>query len=1225
MTEPVEPAAEAGAVQRGRGPSAPGAEARPWHSLAVEEVLESFSTDRNGLAPAEADLRLVAYGPNSLPTAKPRGALRRLLSQFHDLLIYILLAAAVLAALLAHFVDAAVILLVVALNAIIGFIQEGRAEKALDAIKGMIEPSASVLRGGHRVTVRADRVVPGDIVLLEAGDRVPADLRLVRARNLKIEEAVLTGESVAVEKGIAPVDAAAALGDRASMAYSGTFVVAGQGIGVVAATGLSTELGRISALLGAVEPLTTPLVRQMSRFARQLTIVILSVSAVVFAFATGIRSYPWTEAFMTVVGLAVAAIPEGLPAVMTITLAIGVQRMAARNAIIRRLPAVETLGSVSVICSDKTGTLTRNEMIAQTAVTSAGAVEATGVGYEPKGALLREGRAFDAAEDPVMRKLALAALLCNDAAVRRSGANWIVDGDPMEGALVCFAAKAGHEIDATREWFARVDEIPFDSRRRFMATLHRGDENEAVAYVKGAPERVLEMCASQQGPRGTEPLDKSYWSATVESLAREGQRVIALAAKDAADMDEIAAADVESGLSLLGVIGLIDPPRVEAIAAIEECASAGVGVKMITGDHAATASAIAQRVGLSHHDAVVTGERLSELSGEAFERVARETTVFARTTPEHKLRLVEALQSQGHVVAMTGDGVNDAPALKRADVGVAMGRKGTEAAKEAAEMVLADDNFASIVAAVGEGRTVYDNLKKVIGWTLPTNGGEALAIIGAILVGFTLPMTPLQILWINMVTAVGLGLTLAFEPTEPDVMRRSPRAANEPVLSGFLIWRVVLVSLLYVVGAFGLFFWAEERGLPTEEARTIVVNAIVIMGIFYLFSIRRPFAASFPWTGLLEAPAVIIGVVAITIAQILFTYAPFMQKMFDTRPMSLLEGAAAIGVGVGLYLVLELEKFIQRRIRARQVAASDVTTTAPSRAREARPTSLYRERPFWRRAVGAVAIAAIAAGLLYWGLRERPSSFAGVVNTTGVVDALTSEPMLARASGVAEAVYCARGDKVKAGQLCAKIDPAAYRAMVARRTAELAEATARLERNENHLARAKTTLQRARGEAGRGAASRRTIAAPSAALERATARVAQSEAEVARRKAALGAAETALASTEVVSPVDGAIVSRNVEVGGEVDAGATLFRIAADLATMRVAVEVSATDAERIEVGDVVSLKVEAFPDRAFEGRVTQIADAPAERGGGEIIVTVSNPDLVLTPGMEAMVEIMVR
>lgn len=887
-----------------------------WHAVSADACLCRLETQASGLSEAEASRRLAIWGQNRLPASRPRSALSRLAAQFHNLLIYVLLVAALVAALLGHRVDAAVILAVVLANAVIGFVQEGRAEQALDAIRGMITAHASVLRDGNRRTVSAEDVVPGDVVLIEAGDRVPADLRLIRARNLTIEEAILTGESIPAEKGTAPVEAQAMLGDRSSMAFSGTFVAAGQGLGVVAATGLQTQLGRISTMLGMVETLTTPLVRQMDRFARQLTVVILAVSAIVCLFAVWFRGFDWPDAFMAVVGIAVAAIPEGLPAVMTIALAIGVQRMAARNAIIRRLPVVETLGSVSVICSDKTGTLTCNEMMVQTAATAAGAVEVTGTGYEPRGAISRGGREIDALEDAELCKLACAALLCNDAAVRRTGAGWIVDGDPMEGALVSFATKSGYDVELMRKQHPRTDEIPFDARHRFMATLHHGHENDAVVYVKGAPENVVGMCTTELNAQGLRPIDRDRWARDIDTLASRGQRVLALAMKVMPQGSrDLNFKDVESDLILLGIVGLIDPPREEAVAAIRECTNAGIAVKVITGDHAATAGAIAGQLGLPNHRAVVTGQMLEGLDERGYREAARNTTVFARASPEHKLRLVEALQADGAVIAMTGDGVNDAPALKRADVGIAMGRKGTEVAKEAAEIVLADDNFASIVAAVREGRTVYDNLTKVIGWTLPTNGGEALAIITAILFGLALPITPVQILWVNMVSAVALGLTLAFEPTESNAMRRPPRAPNEPILSGLLIWRVVLVSLLFVAGAFGMFFWAQARGLPIEEARTIVVNAIVVMEIFYLFSVRYLHMTSVTLTGLLGTPAVLIGISVAVAAQFLLTYAPFMQQLFATRPVSLADGVSVVFVGIVFFIILEIEKLVRQRLR----------------------------------------------------------------------------------------------------------------------------------------------------------------------------------------------------------------------------------------------------------------------------------------------------------------------
>ena len=899
-------------------PDTPGRYGPPrddWHASEAREALAVLDSSPGGLAPGEAARRKASCGPNRLPQAAPRSPLKRFLLQFHNLLIYVLLAAAVMSAGLGHGIDAVVIMAVVLLNAVIGFIQEGRAEQALAAIRSMIDPRATVLRDGRRTTIAAEDIVPGDLVILEAGDRVPADLRLVKLRNLRIEEAVLTGESVAVDKGLAPVAASASLGDRTSMAFSGTLVAAGQGVGVAVGTGAATELGRISALLGEVEKLETPLIRQMDRFARQLTIVIVLISAAVFAFAHLARGYGADEAFMVVVGLAVAAIPEGLPAILTITLAIGVSRMAKRNAIVRRLPAVETLGSVSVICSDKTGTLTRNEMTVRAVVTAGGALEVTGVGYEPHGGFRSNGRDIDADRLPGLLELTRAALLCNDAELRQTDGAWTVDGDPMEGALASLAVKAGHQVEGVRRELPRRDEIPFDAAHRFMATLHHSHDGGAFVLVKGAPERVLAMCSTQLSAGGAAPLDCDYWHAAIVRLAQDGQRVLAFATRPMpADQQDLSFADVDGGATLLGVTGFIDPPRDEAIEAVRDCALAGIRVVMITGDHALTAHAIARQLGLGEEPRVATGSELDGLDEAGLRTLARDVTVFARTTPEHKLKLVQALQAEGAVVAMTGDGVNDAPALKRADVGVAMGGKGTEAAKEAAEMVLADDNFASIVAAVREGRTVYDNVVKVIGWTLPTNGGEAMALIAAIAFGVALPITALQILWINMITAVALGLTLAFEPTEPGTMRRPPRAPGQSLISRYLLWRIVFVSLLVVVGVFGMFFWAQQRGLSLEEARTIAVNTIVVMEIFYLFSIRYVHGTSLSWRAALGTPAVLTGVATVVVAQLVFTYWPAMNSVFKSRPVGLLDGIAIIAVGVVLLLILEAEQRLVGRL-----------------------------------------------------------------------------------------------------------------------------------------------------------------------------------------------------------------------------------------------------------------------------------------------------------------------
>jgi magnesium-transporting ATPase (P-type) len=876
-----------------------------WHALPARDVLEALRSGVQGLTAPEAARRLAAHGPNALPAAARRGVLARLFAQFHNALIYFLLVAAVAAIVLGHAVDAAVIAAVVLVNALIGVIQEGKAEAALEAMRRMISARASVRRDGVRQMVPVAELVPGDLVLLEAGDRVPADLRLVRARGLLVDEALLTGESVAAEKLEEPAPADAALGDRRSMAFSGTLVAAGQGSGVVVATGLGTEIGRISTLLQSVESLTTPLLRQINRFGVVFTWVALGASALVFGFAVWMRGYHWPEALMAVVALAVGAVPEGLPAVITITLAIGVQRMAARNAIIRRLPAVETLGATTTICSDKTGTLTRNEMTATRLVAGGHHLAVSGAGYAPEGDLKAVGHDDDAAALAAAAPLVRCALLCNDAHLRCRDGLWTAEGDPMEAALVALAMKTGLNPEHARAEWPRLDEIPFDAAHRLMVTLHAGPRGEAMAFVKGAPETVLERAGAPE---------RETWSKRIADAASAGERVLGFACKTLpAGAGRLQMADVAHGLQFLGIVGFIDPPRDEAVGAVARCRAAGIEVKMITGDHAATATAIARQLHLAQDPQAVTGAELDAMDEAELVEVARRAAVFARTSPEHKLRIVRALQSGGAVVAMTGDGVNDAPALKQADVGVAMGIKGTEAAKEAAEMVLADDNFASIVNAVHEGRTVYDNIRKVIAWTLPTNGGEAFTVIAAIALGFTLPVSAVQILWINLVTSVTLGLVLAFEPAEPGVMRRPPRAPGAPLLTAFLVWRVVLVSFLLLGAALAVFFTALARGHDVETARTLVVNMIVVLEIFYLFNVRYLHMTSITLRGALGTPAVLAALAVVTAAQLAFTYAPFMQRWFATRPVALAEGALIVAIGVLVMLLLELEKLVLRR------------------------------------------------------------------------------------------------------------------------------------------------------------------------------------------------------------------------------------------------------------------------------------------------------------------------
>lgn len=899
-------------------PATDGSPPPDWHAMTPSACLSRLESRETGLSALEGGRRLGIYGPNRLPQGRRRSMARRLLDQFNNLLILLLIASAIVALVLDHPVDAAVILGVVLINGIVGFIQEGKAESALDAIRAMLEPTAAVRRDGHRITIPADEIVPGDIVMMEAGDRVPADLRLLVAAGLRIDEAPLTGESVPVEKQVGALPAGAALADRTSMAYSGTLVTAGQATGLVTATGSRTELGRISRMIQAVGDMRSPLLVGMDRFARQLSFVIVGLSALLLGFALLVRQMPLDDAFLLIIGIAVSAIPEGLPAVLTITLAIGVQRMAGRNAIIRRLAAVETLGAVDVICSDKTGTLTRNEMMVAAVRTPDALWRVEGVGYGPTGDIVASQGTGTADSDAALAALARAALLCNDAELHHVEGQWTVAGDPMEGALLALAMKTGLEPASLHAAWPRRDAIPFDAGHRFMATLHNDRADAALILVKGAPERVLAMCDREQGAAGPQRLDPDRWHAAIEDLAAQGQRVLAFAMKTVSyPPAPLSFAAVEAGdLTLLGIAGLIDPPRAEAVAAIAECHRAGIAVKMITGDHAVTAGAIARQLGLEPTDTVVTGRDLATLDEAGLAACVARSSVFARTTPEDKLRLVNALRRDGRIIAMTGDGVNDAPALKTADVGIAMGQRGTEAAKEAAQMVLADDNFASIVAAVREGRTVGDNVRKVIAWTLPTNGGEVLAMVVALALGSLLPMTAVQILWVNMVTSVALGLTLAFEPMEPGTMNRPP-ARQQALISGFLLWRIALTSLLFLAGVKFALYWMLSQGHSVEEARTLVVNAVVAMEIFYLFSVRYMNMTSLTWKGLMGTPAVLIGVAITALLQVAFTYLPFFNSLFGTRPLSIADGLVAVGIGLGLMLVLELEKLGRRLLLRR--------------------------------------------------------------------------------------------------------------------------------------------------------------------------------------------------------------------------------------------------------------------------------------------------------------------
>lgn len=890
-----------------------------WHTLETATVLNTLDTTQAGLHPEEAKARLDTFGLNYLPKTKKRSPILRFLIQFHNILIYVLIGSAMITMLLGHWVDTGVILAVVVANAIIGFIQEGKAEKAMDALRHMLAPRANIIRQGKRIRVEGEQLVPGDMVLLEAGDKVPADIRLMTTHRLCIQEALLTGESIPVEKHPSPVAKEAVLGDRACMAYSGTMVTTGQGKGIVVRTGRDTEIGRISGLLQDIKPLTTPLVSQMSTFAKWLTVLILWIAGLLLAFGYYVTQTNFAQMFMAVVGLSVAAIPEGLPAILTITLAIGVQAMAQRNAIVRRLPAIETLGAISVICTDKTGTLTRNEMMVASVVDSTQCFTIEGEGYTPLGRVTLGRQPVCVSHYPSLTHIARATTLCNDAALCHHDDQWHVEGDPMEGALLTFAHKVELDVQEEQLSWTRTDTLPFDSQHRFMATLHHDHEGHAYLYVKGAHEQILAMCHAQfDTQRPNQPIDLPYWHTQAQAIASKGQRVLAVAVKPMAPKHTVLERkDLEGSLILLGLVGLIDPPRIEAIQSIKACHRAGIRVKMITGDHAMTASAIGKEIGLHNPNQVLTGAEIDNMEDIALHQAILNCDIYARTTPEHKLRLVMALQAHKMTVAMTGDGVNDAPALKRADAGIAMGQKGSEAAKEAAELVLADDNFASIVSAIRAGRTVYDNIKKVISWTLPTNAGEAMTIIVALLAGLTLPITPIQILWVNLITAITLGVALAFEPTEENTMLRPPRARYEPLLNSWLIWHIILVSLLFVCGVFGIYQYAIDQGYSLELSRTMALNTLVVMEIFHLFFIRNIYGTSLTLKAIQGTKTIWCVVFIITVAQFFITYFPPLQAIFQTQGIHFWDGVLIIGIGMALFMIIEIEKQLRLVIKGK--------------------------------------------------------------------------------------------------------------------------------------------------------------------------------------------------------------------------------------------------------------------------------------------------------------------
>lgn len=892
-----------------------------WHSLSESEALKNTETSlHQGLSIEEVTQRKALFGANAITQKKAISPIVQFLMQFNQPLVYILIAAGTVTAILKEWVDSSVIFGVVLANAIIGFIQESKALKAIESLAKSMTSEATVIRNGKKQRIIASELTIGDVVVLQSGDKIPADLRLLLLRELQIDESTLTGESVSVIKQTHALGSDTGLADRTNMAYSSTLVTYGTGTGIVTAIGNDTEVGKINKMIASADVLATPLTKSIARFSLVLLYVIMFLALVTFVVGF-LRGESALDMFMAAVAMAVGAIPEGLPAAVTITLAIGVAKMAKRNAIIRKLPAVETLGSTSVICSDKTGTLTQNQMTVQEIYANDEIIEVTGIGYNPQGEFSRNGQAVDPGTNHSLEECLVAGLLCNDSNLISTTDGWKIEGDPTEGALITAAQKAGFSMDRLSHNHHRADTLPFESQHQYMATLYKDINTQNLSiYMKGSVESILSRCSNAMLPSGgAGPLDTTHCHEVANKMAGKGLRVLAFAKRGCGpDTTVISHKDVSAGMTFLGFQAMIDPPRLEAIQAVKACKMAGIDVKMITGDHELTALSIARKIGIADENSngsqnpVLNGKDISALSDSDLVLKARSISVFARVAPEDKLRLVKALQANGETIAMTGDGVNDAPSLRQANIGIAMGITGTDVAKETADIILTDDNFATIEAAVEEGRGVYDNLVKFILWTLPTNFGEGLVILAAILAGVALPILPVQILWINMTTAVLLGLMLAFEPKEHGIMNRPPRLPKEPILTNALIFRIFLVGTLLCAGAFVLFNLALHAGRSEAVARTLASNVFVFGELFFLFNCRSLTRSIFTINPFSNKP-LLAGVLVMTVLQVLFTYSPFMNAAFQSQPILPLDWLYIIGIGFGIFIIMEIEKSIYNR------------------------------------------------------------------------------------------------------------------------------------------------------------------------------------------------------------------------------------------------------------------------------------------------------------------------
>ncbi|MBM4461855.1 MAG: HAD-IC family P-type ATPase [Chloroflexi bacterium] len=889
-----------------------------WHNLGIEETLRTLDSDPSGLSETEAQKRLHQYGPNELTEKGKTSPFLVFLRQFASPLIYILLVAAVVELAAMHKpTDAAVILAVVTINSIIGFVQESRAERAMEALKRLAVPHAKVLRQGTVTRISASQLVPGDVILLEAGDKVPVDARLIEAANLSVDESILTGESVPVEKFIGAIDGEATVADMGNMAHMGCAVVNGRGVAVVTATGMNTEIGKITARVQETKPPPTPLQRNVARLGRYIGILVLSIIAVLILIGVA-EGYSLEEMFTLAVAAAVSAIPEGLPVMVTVVLALGMRRMAKRHALIRKLTAVETMGAVTAICSDKTGTLTESEMTLRQVYLCGRTIEITGAGYRPEGEFLENGQKIDPQKDESLSLALRISALCNDSTLKSDGDKHQLLGDPTEGALLVAALKAGLSQKALQEEQPRLAELPFSSEKRYMATLHPCQDGLAVVYVKGSVDKVLAMSRRilENGvPHELSAEKKDDIEQKNLQMASKALRVMALAYADCSPAPEqLSHEHLDGSLTLVALVGMIDPPRQEAKKAVADCKRAGIKVMMITGDQKATAVAIAEELSLPPGEAV-TGLELGQMSDEELNNRVERISVFARVEPIHKLRIVNAMKSRGYTVAVTGDGVNDGPALRAADIGIAMGIKGTDVAREASDMVLTDDNFASIVAAVEEGRVIFGNIRRSVFYLLSTSAGEIFTWLIAILAGFPLPVVAVQILWINLVTDGVCTIPLGLEPKHSNVLEEPPRRHKAGIVYKGMLWRIAFIALFMSLGTFLIFRWELPR-VGLEEARTIAFCMLVAFQWFNALNARSDQQSLFK-LGLFSNRLLLGGIGLAIILQAMVIYAPPFQRLFHTVPLGFGDWGVVVLMAGGILVIEELRKLVAPRLFVR--------------------------------------------------------------------------------------------------------------------------------------------------------------------------------------------------------------------------------------------------------------------------------------------------------------------